>query len=93
MQIQSTDAATYAVNTDDAIIAQALGILVKRVKTGPIFGRPEDIKNYLRLKLGTLEHAGYGFALIPAALKKALALQRATDAELYFKAETIKAIA
>jgi DNA repair protein RadC len=56
MQIQSTDATTYAVNTDDAIIAQALGILAKRVKTGPIFGRPADIKDYLRLKLGTLEH-------------------------------------
>ncbi len=42
--------------TEDPIIAEALGILNARLRTGPLFTSPTDVKNYLCLKLGEREH-------------------------------------
>jgi len=59
MQAQSIDVPLYVVTrtgTDDAIIAQALAILAQRIRTGPVFASPSDIKAYLQLKTGGQEH-------------------------------------
>jgi DNA repair protein RadC len=48
---------TKTVVSDDAIIAQALEILEARMKSQRlIFTGPNDVKNFLKLKLGQLEH-------------------------------------
>ena len=59
MQAHSINAPLYVVTrtgTDDAIIAQALAILAQRIRTGPVFASPSDIKAYLQLKTGGQEH-------------------------------------
>lgn len=37
--------------SEDAIIARACTILDKRLRRGPLFERPGDVKNYLKLQL------------------------------------------
>jgi len=44
------------VNEEDKCIALALQILEKRMHYGEVLGSPDVVKNYLRLKLGTVEH-------------------------------------
>lgn len=60
MQVKSEDVKPYCVDTvsaDDAIIEQALAILSKRMKTcTEVFTSPDNVKSYLRLKIGSLEH-------------------------------------
>jgi hypothetical protein len=41
---------------EDDIIQQAMLILDSRIKTGPLFTAPTDVKNYLCLKLAGLQH-------------------------------------
>ena len=43
-------------NEEDKCIALALQILEKRMHYGEVLGSPDVVKNYLRLKLGTVEH-------------------------------------
>jgi len=48
------DLATLA---DDRLIADALRVLEQRARYNPIqLGSPPDVKNYLRLRIGALEH-------------------------------------
>ena len=57
--IQTESAAVYnaTTQTDDAIIAEALAILHKRMRQhGEAMNSPDTVKNYLRLKLSNLEH-------------------------------------
>lgn len=37
--------------SEDALIARACTILDKRLRRGPLFERPDDVKNYLKLQL------------------------------------------
>ena len=60
---RSQDPAIYLVpgtdtkKEDDQIVQSALNILYRRIKKkGPKFGAPDDLKVYLRLKTGDLEH-------------------------------------
>ena len=60
---RSQDPAVYLVpelatsKQDDLVIQSALNILMRRMKkTGPLFGCPQAVKDYLRLKTGGLEH-------------------------------------
>lgn len=59
---KSQDPALYLVTgqaetKDDEVIESAIKILMRRMKkTGQLFARPEDVKNYLRLKTGALPH-------------------------------------
>ncbi len=41
---------------DDAIIGQALEILAGRMRSGDVLTSPTAVRDYLRLKLGGLEH-------------------------------------
>jgi len=41
---------------EGAIIAQALGILLSRLKTGPVFTSPQTVKDYTQLRIGGLPH-------------------------------------
>lgn len=54
-RLKSEDAPAYLAS-DAAIIAQALAILGARHKPGALLGRPEDTKDFLRLKMADYEH-------------------------------------
>lgn len=60
MRTRSENPALYCVTPsttqDDDTIALALAILARRVAAGPVFDSPQTVKDYLRLKLGGLEH-------------------------------------
>lgn len=59
MKAKSEDRAVYAVaptSVDDQIIAQALSILSSRARAGDCLNSPGIVRNWLRLKLGGLEH-------------------------------------
>lgn len=70
MQVRSEEAPTYAVNKaaskaaskaqEDAIIAQALEILEQRVSKASALSSPEQVFDYLRLRVGTREHEVFG---------------------------------
>lgn len=49
------DAPTYHTQTaaDDAIIAQALAILGRRIAAGPLFDSPQTVRDYLVLRAGS----------------------------------------
>lgn len=53
MQVKTETPASYVVtpaaSCDDAIISQALAILDSRIRSGPVFASPADVKTYLRL--------------------------------------------
>lgn len=51
MHVQSIDPPAYVVNhsSDDDIVAHALRILDRRIRTGPIFDNPGRVKDYLRV--------------------------------------------
>jgi len=71
MRAQSEDMAIYAINppkpSDDAIIAQALAIIAKRLKkTIGVFSSPDDVKAYCQLNLGTLEYEVFGVLFLDA---------------------------
>ena len=66
--IQSQDPVAYTVGTvvrtsqsdDDWTIAQALAILERRNASGPVMGSPDDVRNYLRLRLAPLGYEVFG---------------------------------
>jgi DNA repair protein RadC len=51
MKAHSQDPAPYTVDTraDDDVIAHALRILDRRIRTGPIFDSPQSIREFLRV--------------------------------------------
>jgi DNA repair protein RadC len=60
-QAKSNDPAIYAVGNDDAIIEQALAILMRRARSvGNLFDSPKAVQDYLRLHLGTKPHEVFG---------------------------------
>ncbi len=64
MQARTEDPAPYrvdpaGVNDDDAIIARALAILARRVRTGPIMDRPAVVKDLCRLHFAGADAAGH----------------------------------
>lgn len=46
----------YRVASADEVLSQAWGVLADRVKPGVTLSSPQDVKDYLRLELGMLEH-------------------------------------
>jgi DNA repair protein RadC len=46
----------YRVASADEILSQAWGVLAERVKPGVTLSSPQDVKDYLRLEIGLLEH-------------------------------------
>jgi DNA repair protein RadC len=48
------------VGSDEAIIAKALSILDSRMRRGACMDSPKAVKNFLSLKLGSLEHEVFG---------------------------------
>ena len=46
----------YRVASADEILSQAWGVLADRVKPGVTLSSPQDVKDYLRLEIGMLEH-------------------------------------
>ena len=63
MQARTEDPAPYRVdparvNDDDAIIARALAILARRVRTGPIMDTPAVVKDLCRLHFAAADAAG-----------------------------------
>ncbi len=46
----------YRVASADEVLAQAWGLLADRVKPGVALSSPQDVKDYLRLEIGLLEH-------------------------------------
>ena len=62
MQIRTHDPAPYQVSPatadDDSIIARALEILSRRVRTGPLMTSPAAVKDYLRLHFAAASAAG-----------------------------------
>jgi DNA repair protein RadC len=60
-QAKSNDPAIYTVGQDDAIVEQALAILLRRARSvGNLFDSPMAVKDYLRLHLGTKPHEVFG---------------------------------
>lgn len=61
MQIRTHDPAPYQVSPatdDDSIIARALEILSRRVRTGPLMNSPAVVRDYLRLHFAAASAAG-----------------------------------
>jgi DNA repair protein RadC len=46
----------YRVASADEVLSQAWGVLADRVKPGVTLSSPQDVKDFLRLAIGTLEH-------------------------------------
>ena len=46
----------YRVASADEVLSQAWGVLAERVKPGVTLSSPQDVKDYLRLAIGMLEH-------------------------------------
>lgn len=64
---KTEDRATYAVHpgsgaaSEDAIVARALEILARRVRnSGDLMDSPDVVKQFLRLRVGALEHEEFG---------------------------------
>ena len=62
-QARTEDPAPYRVDAgfsdDDAIIARALEILARRVRAGPIMGRPQVVKDLCRMHFAAADAAGH----------------------------------
>ena len=46
----------YRVASADEVLSQAWGVLADRVKPGVTLSSPQEVKDYLRLEIGLLEH-------------------------------------
>lgn len=46
----------YRAASADEVLSQAWGVLADRVKPGVTLSSPQDVKDYLRLAIGMLEH-------------------------------------
>lgn len=51
---------------DDDLIQKALAVLAARMKAGPMMGSPGDVRDYLRLKIGGLEHEEFHIVWLDA---------------------------
>lgn len=51
---------------DDGVIFNALAILEKRMRAGPVFESPAAVKDWLRLRLAPLEHEEFGVLFLDA---------------------------
>lgn len=60
MKVQNETSANYLVDSEDAVIAKAIGILLQRVRTSSAMASPQDVKTFCRLKLARLEHEVFG---------------------------------
>lgn len=60
MQARSSDPAPYIVtsSTDDDVIAHALRILDRRIRTGPVFNNPGALKDFLRVYFADASNQG-----------------------------------
>lgn len=56
----------YRVATDEEVRCAALGILARSVSTGPLFTAPNEVKDFLRLKLGHLGHEVFAVMFLDA---------------------------
>ena len=67
---KSQDPAVYLVqpvaDDDDTIIAHAVAILARRLKTGTVFARPSDVKHFCQLQLATRKHEVFGVLFLDA---------------------------
>ena len=64
MQAHQETEAVYNVNSDDAIIQQALAILKGRMKGGTKIDSPRSIRDYLALTLAGLEREVFGLVYL-----------------------------
>ena len=55
-----------ATDSEDEIIAMALGILSKRMRTGECLNSPNLVSDYLKLRLDGLEHEVFGVVFFDA---------------------------
>lgn len=56
-QLHSIDAPAYIADHENEIVAQALGIVEARMrKTGDVFANPQQVKDYLSLRIGGRDH-------------------------------------
>ena len=73
MKVKTENRAEYRVDAqsdkaqDDAIIAQAMSIIERRIRTAGItLTSPKDVKDYLTLQLSGLEHEVFGVLWLDA---------------------------
>jgi len=69
MKVENETRAVYAVevrNDEDDIIARALGILASRAKVGDNLSSPAAVRDWMRLKLGNLEHECFAVVFLNA---------------------------
>lgn len=59
-QVQNEDRATYAVESDDAIVQRALTILKGQLTQREIFASPTAVKHFCQLHIGSREHEIFG---------------------------------
>ena len=56
----------YRVASADEVLSQAWGVLADRVKPGVTLLSPQDVKDYLRLAIGMLEHEVFNVVFLDA---------------------------
>ena len=59
----------YRVASADEVLSQAWGVLADRVKPGVTLSSPQDVKDYLRLEIGMLEHEVFCVVFLDAQLR------------------------
>lgn len=66
MKVENEQAPPYGakvypnVAAEDAVIREALDILASRIRKGPALGSPQEVKDYLKLKLGGMDREAFG---------------------------------
>ena len=56
----------YRVASADEVLSQAWAVLADRVKPGVTLSSPQDVKDYLRLEIGLLEHEVFTVVFLDA---------------------------
>ncbi len=54
----------YRVATPEEVLSQAWTVLADRVKPGASLSSPQDVKDFLRLEIGHLEHEVFGVVFV-----------------------------
>lgn len=54
----------YRVATPEEVLSQAWSVLADRVKPGASLSSPQDVKDFLRLEIGHLEHEVFGVVFV-----------------------------
>jgi len=71
-RVQSVDAVEYGTrpfaSEDDAVISNALSILARRIRARPVMDAPAVVRDYLKIKLNSLEHEVFGVMFLDAHL-------------------------